>query len=66
MTRGVQTPVLQVHGALDRCTLLSTVRGSEAYAHAGYALHVIDGTGHFVHEEAPDAVSALLLAHARA
>ena len=66
MARGVQTPVLQIHGALDRCTLLSTVHGSESYAHGGYALQVLAGVGHFVHEENPAAVTDLLLEHARA
>ena len=65
MTRGVQAPTLQVHGALDRCTLLSTAQGSAAYAPAGYALRVLDGVGHFAHEEAPDVVNDLLLEHAR-
>jgi pimeloyl-ACP methyl ester carboxylesterase len=64
MGRGVQTPVLQVHGALDRCTLLSTARGSEAYAHGGYAMQVLDDVGHFPHQERPDAVTELLLGHA--
>jgi pimeloyl-ACP methyl ester carboxylesterase len=66
MTRGVDAPTLQVHGAVDRCTLLSTAQGSAAYAPAGYALRVLDGVGHFAHEEAPDAVTDLLLEHARA
>jgi pimeloyl-ACP methyl ester carboxylesterase len=66
MARGVQAPVLQVHGALDRCTLLSTMQGSSAYAHAGYTLRVLDGVGHFAHEEAPDVVNDMLLEHARA
>jgi pimeloyl-ACP methyl ester carboxylesterase len=64
MARGVRAPTMQVHGALDRCTLLSTAQGSAAYAHGGYALHVLDGVGHFAHEEAPDAVTQLLLEHA--
>jgi pimeloyl-ACP methyl ester carboxylesterase len=66
MARGVEVPVLQVHGALDRCTLLSTAQGSDAYAHAGYVMRVVDSVGHFVHEEAPDVVTDLLLEHARA
>jgi pimeloyl-ACP methyl ester carboxylesterase len=66
MAGGVQAPVLQVHGGLDRCTLLSTVQGSDAYAHGGYALHVVDTAGHFVHEEQPALVTELLLEHARA
>jgi pimeloyl-ACP methyl ester carboxylesterase len=64
--RGVQAPVLQLHGAVDACTLPSTAHGSGAYAHGGYELQVLDDVGHFVHEEAPDAVTEALIAHARA
>ena len=64
--RGVQAPVLQLHGAADACTLASTAHGSGAYAHGGYELQVFDDVGHFVHEEAPDAVTEALIAHARA
>jgi pimeloyl-ACP methyl ester carboxylesterase len=66
LSRGVQVPVLQIHGALDSCLLPSTAVGSEAYCSAGYDLHVLDGVGHFPHQEAPDLVSKLILAHAGA
>jgi pimeloyl-ACP methyl ester carboxylesterase len=66
MERGVQAPVLQVHGALDGCLLPATARGSERYAHGGHTLRMLDGVGHFPHQEAPDLVTALLLEHARA
>ena len=61
LAAGVQAPVLHLHGALDRCQLTSTVQGSGRYAHAGYALQVLDDVGHFLHEEAPDEVTASLL-----
>ena len=61
LARGVQAPVLHLHGDLDRCQLTRTVRGSDRYAHGGYDLHVLPGVGHFPHEEAPDEVTALLL-----
>jgi len=63
---GVQAPVLHVHGALDGCVRTETVHGSGAYAHGGYTLHVLDGVGHFPHQEAPELVSELLGEHARA
>ncbi len=65
LAAGVQAPVLQLHGSLDRCQLPSTVLGAERYAHGGYRLDVLDGVGHFLHEEAPDAVTAALLAFLR-
>jgi pimeloyl-ACP methyl ester carboxylesterase len=65
LDQGVRVPVLQLHGALDSCILPATAHGSGAWAPAGYQLRLLDGVGHFVHEEAPAEVSAALLAHAR-
>ena len=61
LAEGVHVPVLQLHGDEDGCILTRTVHGSGAYAHNGYALHVLDGLGHFPHEEDPELVTALLL-----
>lgn len=66
LARGVQAPVLQLHGALDSCLLPSTAHGSGAWAHGGYELQVLDSVGHFAHEEDPAAVTEALVAHARA
>ena len=66
MARGVSTPVLHLHGALDACVLPASVAGSSAWAHGPYALRVLAGVGHFPHEEVPQTVTAALLAHARA
>jgi len=65
MARGVGVPTLQLHGALDRCLLPSTAHGSGAWVNAPYELQVLDGLGHFPHEEDPELVSAALLEHAR-
>jgi len=66
MDHGVQAPVLQLHGALDGCLLPSTAAGSGAWCHGGYRLDVLDGLGHFPHEESPDLVSRLIAEHAGA
>ena len=66
LAAGVQAPVLHLHGDLDACLLTSTVHGSGAYTHGGYELQVLDGVGHFLHEECPDLVNELLIEHARA
>jgi pimeloyl-ACP methyl ester carboxylesterase len=66
LDRGVGVPTLQLHGALDSCLLPETALGSDAWVDAPYDLHVLDGLGHFPHQEAPERVSELLLAHAGA
>jgi pimeloyl-ACP methyl ester carboxylesterase len=63
LAEGVHVPVLQLHGALDGCIRTESAHGSGAYAHGGYELEVLDGLGHFPHEEDPELVSALLLEH---
>ncbi len=60
---GVGIPTLQLHGSLDTCLLASTAHGSGAWVRAPYELQVLDGVGHFCHEEAPEAVTAALLTH---
>ena len=65
LARGVQAPVLQLHGALDTCLLPSTAQGSDAWVHGDYELRILPGVGHFPHEEAPDDVSAALVKFAR-
>ncbi len=53
MRTPVQAPTLQIHGALDRCMLPRTARGSGRYVEAPYRWRLIDGAGHFPHEELP-------------
>lgn len=59
-------PTLQIHGALDSCVRPSTAEGSGRYVAADYRWRLIEGVGHFPHEEAPDLVSDELLQWARA
>jgi pimeloyl-ACP methyl ester carboxylesterase len=60
---GVRAPVLHLHGALDGQLRTSTVLGAEPYAPAGYRFEELPGVGHFLPEEAPEAVTAALLGH---
>jgi pimeloyl-ACP methyl ester carboxylesterase len=65
LEQGVDVPVLQLHGALDGGIRPEAAHGSGAWVHADYELQVLEGLGHFPHEEAPDLVTDLLLEHAR-
>lgn len=61
LRRPVRVPVLHLHGAADRAVLPETMGGSARYVAAGLDAHLLPGTGHFVAEEAPERVDALLL-----
>ena len=65
LDRGLGVPTLQVHGLLDTCLLPSTAQGSGAWVHAPYELQLLDGVGHYPHEEASGLVDRALVAHAR-
>ena len=49
----VQVPTLQLHGALDHCVPPRLARAAARYVEAPYRWKLIDGTGHFPHEERP-------------
>ena len=61
MRSPITVPTLHLHGAADRCVLPETAAGSGRYVSAPYEWIVYEGTGHFPHEERPDAVSADLI-----
>ena len=54
-------PSLHLHGALDPCVPPQTARGAGRYVEAPYRWKVIDGAGHFPHEERPEPFDAELL-----
>lgn len=57
----VTVPVLQVHGADDRCRPAATASTPVSLSGSRYRFELVAGAGHFVPEEAPDVVGALLL-----
>jgi pimeloyl-ACP methyl ester carboxylesterase len=62
LAQGVRQPTLQVHGRSDSGPLpLRTALGSERYVHAPYTMRIVDGSGHFLPEEAPGQVTGFLL-----
>ena len=62
MRAPVQAPTLHLHGSLDTCVLPGTARGSGRYVEAPYRWRLIDGAGHFPHEELPERFDAELRA----
>ncbi|WP_030456224.1 alpha/beta fold hydrolase [Herbidospora cretacea] len=60
MRREVEAPTLQLHGALDTCMLPRTAQGSGQYVAAPYRWRLIEGAGHFPHEERPDVFTSEL------
>ena len=54
MRAAIQAPTLHLHGAVDPCVLPQTARGAGRYVEGPYRWRVIDGAGHFPHEERPD------------
>jgi pimeloyl-ACP methyl ester carboxylesterase len=61
----ITAPVLQLHGDFDGCILPSTAQGSGQYVSAEYEWRVLDGVGHFAHNEVPELVTAELVRWAK-
>ncbi len=53
MRTPVRVPVLQLHGALDRTVVPRAAQGSGLHVEAPYRWRLLDGVGHYPHEEAP-------------
>jgi len=54
MRAPIQAPTLHLHGALDPCVLPNAARGSGVHVEAPYRWRLLDGAGHFPHEEVPE------------
>lgn len=57
----VEAPTLYLHGAKDGCIGTELSRGMEALFPSGLRTEVIRDAGHFLHQERPKEVNALLL-----
>ncbi|HMJ78334.1 MAG TPA: alpha/beta hydrolase [Iamia sp.] len=56
-------PLLYLHGAIDGCLGADLVTGAEAHLpNPGSRAQILDGVGHFLHVEDPDAVNPLITA----
>ena len=61
MRSPVAAPVLHLHGALDPCIPPQTARGAGRYVEGPYRWKVIEGAGHYPHEERPELFDSELL-----
>jgi pimeloyl-ACP methyl ester carboxylesterase len=61
LRRPLDVPTLQLHGSVDACALPETAQGSGRYVAGRYEWRLLDGIGHFPHEEAPDLVTGELV-----
>jgi pimeloyl-ACP methyl ester carboxylesterase len=61
----ITAPVLHLHGDFDNCVLPSTAQGSGQFVTGEYEWRVLDGVGHFPHNEVPDFISGELLRWAK-
>jgi pimeloyl-ACP methyl ester carboxylesterase len=57
----IAAPVLHLHGDFDTCVLPGTAQGSGQYVTGQYEWHILDGVGHFAHNEVPEFVSGELI-----
>ena len=61
MRAPIHVPTLQLHGSLDRCVFPHSAQGSGRYVEAPYRWKLIEGAGHFPHEERPDVFDTELI-----
>ncbi|MEP7019023.1 MAG: alpha/beta hydrolase [Pseudonocardiales bacterium] len=61
----ITAPVLHLHGDFDTCVLPSTAQGSGQYVTGDYEYRVLDGVGHFPHNEVPELISGELIRWAK-
>jgi pimeloyl-ACP methyl ester carboxylesterase len=57
----ISAPVLHLHGDFDTCVLPASAQGSGQYVTGHYEWRVLDGVGHFPHNEVPEFISGELI-----
>jgi len=65
MKRTLRVPTLHLHGAEDPVLLAGTAAGSGEYVAAPYRWRLMEGVGHFPHEEEPEAFNLELISWLR-
>lgn len=66
MNDPIDVPAMMLHGAQDGCMGVELVEGMAGYFPRGLRVEIVPGTGHFLHQEDPERVNALLLDFLRA
>lgn len=61
MKESIDVPVLHLHGEHDPSVLLRSAEGSGDWVQGPYDFRVVDGVGHFPHEESPERFDAIVL-----
>jgi pimeloyl-ACP methyl ester carboxylesterase len=61
MSAPLAMPGLVIHGERDGCIGADLVPPMRAYFPRGLQIEIVEGAGHFVHQEKPEAVNRLLL-----
>jgi pimeloyl-ACP methyl ester carboxylesterase len=61
----IRAPVLHLHGDFDTCVLPPTAQGAGQYVTGPYEWRVLDGVGHYPHNEVPEFVSGELIRWAK-
>jgi pimeloyl-ACP methyl ester carboxylesterase len=59
--RPIKVPTLYLHGRNDGCIGAELAAGMEAWFEKGLKKVIVDGAGHFVHQERPEEVNRLIL-----
>ena len=59
--RQIRVPALYIHGREDGCIGVELTAGMEAFFDNGLQKVIVDGAGHFVHQEKPGEVNRLIL-----
>jgi len=61
MIEPIEVPGLMLHGANDGCMGADLVEGMAAFFPRGLRVEIVPGTGHFLHQEDPERINALVL-----
>jgi pimeloyl-ACP methyl ester carboxylesterase len=61
MLEPIEVPTMMLHGADDGCMGAELVQGMDAFFPRGLRVEIVPGTGHFLHQEDPARVNALIL-----